>query len=443
MGAPPYGGAATGAGRWCALGFGLADEQGGDVALVPTTLDEVDYWDLEMFVSGDPHAAWTIQRREAPVWWHDRPGGEPFWSVARYDDVKAVHSQPTLYSSQAKGIVVQDRAMLENPRFGSGINPMIHTDPPRHAPLRKLIAHNFTPRSIAELEAQIRGYAVECLEEAADKGEVDFVVDIAHRIPAAIALSLMGVPRDAWDRLAELEHQTVTRTDPEFAHGADPYEAANAASLELGMYFYELLTARAEDLGDDLLSQFLKGRIDDEELPVAQVVAEAGLLLAGGHDTTRAAASAGAMLPLMEHRDQLEALCDDPGLLPVAVEEFIRWSSPITSEARTLTADAELGGHQLHEGDRVVMWSPSANRDEAVFEEPFRYDVRRQPNRHLAFAHGEHFCLGAHLARLTLKVEFEELFARFSGFEQVGEAVRVRSNFVGGLKHLPVRLTPR
>jgi cytochrome P450 len=145
----------------------------------------------------------------------------------------------------------------------------------------------------------------------------------------------------------------------------------------------------------------------------------------------------------MANPDQLEALRDDPSLLPVAIEEFVRWSSPITSEARTVMADTELGGHQLREGDRVVLWSPSCNRDEAHFDDPFRFDIRRQPNRHLAFAHGEHFCLGAHLARLTLKVEFEELLSRFSDFEQTGEAVRVRSNFVGGLKHLPMRLTPR
>lgn len=413
------------------------------MTLEPRTLDEIDYWDLDMFVSGDPHAAWTVQRREAPVWWHDRPGGEPFWSVSRYDDAKQVHGQPLVFSSQANGIVMRDDDALANPRFGSEINPMIHTDPPRHAPLRKIIAHNFTPRSIAELEAQIRSYAVECLDEAAQKRDVDFVVDIAHRIPAAIGLSLMGVPRDMWDRLAELEHRTITRTDPEFAHGKDPREAADEASTELGMYFYGLLTERAEDPGDDLLSQFLKGRIDGEELPIFQVVAEAGLLLAGGLDTTRAAASAGAMLPLMERSEQLNLLMEDPSLLPIAIEEFVRWSSPITSEARTVMSDTELGGQQLKEGDRVVLWSPSCNRDEAIFDDPFRYDVQRQPNRHLGFAHGEHFCLGAHLARLTLKVEFEELFARFKGFEQTGEASRVRSNFVGGLKHLPMRLTPR
>jgi cytochrome P450 len=172
-------------------------------------------------------------------------------------------------------------------------------------------------------------------------------------------------------------------------------------------------------------------------------VAEAGLLLAGGLDTTRAVAAAGAMLPLLERPDQLRDLQQNPSLLPTAIEEFVRWASPITSEARTATRTTEFRGQQFTEGDRVVMWSPSCNRDDAHFEDPFRFDIRRQPNRHLSFAYGEHYCLGVHLARLTLKVEFEELLQRFRSFELAGAPARVRSNFMGGLKHLPVVLTPR
>jgi cholest-4-en-3-one 26-monooxygenase len=213
--------------------------------------------------------------------------------------------------------------------------------------------------------------------------------------------------------------------------------------MELFGYWAELIQHRIEEPGDDLLSQFLSGDVQGERLPWQQVVAEAGLLLAGGLDTTRAAASAGGMLPLLERPDQLRDLQADPSLLTTAVEEFVRWASPITSEARTVTRDVELGGQQLRDGDRVVMWSPSCNRDDAHFEDPFRFDIRRQPNRHLAFAYGEHYCLGVHLARLTLKVEFQELLRRFRSFELAGEPRRVRSNFVGGLKHLPVVLTPR
>ena len=415
--------------------------------LIPTTLDEIDYWDLDMFESGDPHAAWRVQRADAPVWWHDRPGGEPFWSVTRFEDGRAVFGDPIAYSSQRDRIMVRSAALMDNPGGAAafGIHPMIHTDPPRHQPLRKVVSHRFTPRSIGELEERIRGFAREVIDEAADRREVDFVTDVAHQIPARVTFWMLDVPEDRWDRLAHLEHNTVTSSDPEFTQGRTPGEAAAAAGTEIHTYFAELIQARMEDLDGrtDMLSEFLRGRIDGEPLGWIQVVAEAGLLLAGGLDTTRAAASAGAMLPLLQHPDQLAALQADPGLLSSAVEEFVRWASPITSESRTVTRPTELTGHALREGERVVVWGPSCNRDESQFDDPDRYDIRRQPNRHLGFSYGEHFCLGAHLARLILKVEFEELLARFRTFELAGEPARVRSNFVGGLKHLPLRLTPR
>jgi cholest-4-en-3-one 26-monooxygenase len=414
------------------------------VTLVPTSLDEIDFWDLDMFEFGDPHAAWKLLREQAPVWWHDRDGGEKFWSIACYDYCHSVHAQPMIFSSERDGIVIRTNEQLQNDYMGSlGFKPMIHTDPPRHAPLRRVISHNFTPRAIARLEEQLRGYAVRCLDEAAERREVNFVNDIAHRIPSAIAFALMGVPEERWDRLAELEHMTVSSSDPAFTHGQAAHEAAAAASAELYGYFAELVSERKTEPGDDLLSQLLAGEVQGENLPWEQVVAEAGLLLAGGLDTTRAAASAGGMLPLLEQPDQLLALQEDPSLLATAVDEFVRWASPITSEARTVTRATEIRGQQLREGDRVVMWSPSCNRDEAQFDEPFRFDIRRQPNRHLSFAYGEHYCLGVHLARLTLKVEFEELLERFESIELAGNPVRVRSNFVGGLKSLPIVLTPR
>lgn len=418
------------------------------MSLHPQTLDEIDFWDLDMFSAGDPHAAWTMLRREAPVWHHDRPGGEPFYAVTRLDDCRRIHANPSVFSSERDGIVLRNAesmalaaAGVEHPLERN--KPMIHTDPPRHQPLRKLISHNFTPRAIARLESQIRSYAVTCMQEVAQKQEIDFVSEVAHRIPSAIALSLMGVPEQDWDRLAELEHITVTGTDPEFTHGRPSQEARTAAGAEMFGYFAELVMKLREQPGDDLLSQLLTAELDGKPLPWQQVVAEAGLLLAGGLDTTRAAASAGGVLPLIEHPDQWRALRDDPSLLDTAVDEFVRWASPITSEARTVTTDTELHGVELREGDRVAMWSPSCNRDEDHFEDPFRFDIRRQDNRHLGFAYGEHYCLGVHLARLTLRIEFEEILRHFRKIELTGEPSRVHSNFVGGLKHLPVRMTPR
>jgi cytochrome P450 len=352
-----------------------------------------------------------------------------------------VHADPVLFSSEVGGIAIRSDSQLALGDMANGVNPMIHTDPPRHAKLRKVVSHRFTPRSIAELEDELRRIAVRCVDEALEKADIDFVNDIAHRIPAAIAFSLMGVPEEDWDRLAELEHRTVTSSDPEFAHGKSAAESAVEAGAEIMGYFFRTVEARSEAPAGDILSEFLKGRIDGEKLPVRQVVAEAGLLLAGGLDTTRAAASVGGLVPLLDHPDQLQRLRDEPAIIPTAVEEFVRWATPVVSEARTATAPTVLGGQDIAEGERVAIWTASCNRDDAVFAAPDRFDVDRHPNRHLGFAHGEHFCLGAHLARLTLRVEFEELLRRTRAIEQTGEAVRVRSNFVGGLKHLPVRLT--
>ena len=412
---------------------------------MPRTLDEIDLWDLDLFVDGHAPEVFRLLRAEAPVWWHDRPGGEPFWAVTRMEHARSVFRDPLGFSSQAAGVMVRNTETLaqRNPAEELGIRPMIHTDPPRHVSLRKLVSRRFTPRSIGELEAQLRIFADACMDDVAERGEVDFVTDVAHRIPAAITFALLDVPEADWDRLADLEHRTIARTDPEFSGDDDPGASAAAAGAEIFGYFADLVQARLADPGDDLISQFLRGRIDGEALPWEQVVAEAGLLLAGGLDTTRAAASAGAMLPLLRDRAQLGALWSDPSLLHTGVEEFVRWASPIVSEMRTATHDAELGGQTIRAGDRVVVWGASCNRDEAVFDAPDHFDLRRDPNPHIGFSFGEHFCLGAHLARLTLRVEFEALIARFADVELAGEPVAVRSNFVGGLKHLPVRLVPR
>jgi cytochrome P450 len=414
------------------------------MTLNPRSLDEIDFWDLDMFTEGDPHQAWNLLRAEAPIWWHDRDGGEPFWCVTRYDDTRTVLGNARLFSSERGGIVLRDKVARAAPRPPVQGLPMIHQDPPTHLPRRKIIRHSFTPPNIARLEDQLRRYTASCLDEVADRREIDFVSDVAHRIPAAIALSLLGVPEKDWDRMAELEHVTVTGgTDPEFTGGQQRAEALAKASAEIYMYFADLVERRRTNPGDDLISQLVAGTVDGEPLSAGDVVGDAGLLLAGGLDTTRAAASAGAMVPLLEHPDQLRALQDDPGLLSTGVDEFVRWASPITHEARTVTDDTELLGVPMAEGQRIAVWSPSANRDERIFEDPFRFDVTRPAHRHLGFAHGEHYCLGVHLARLTLKVEFSEILSRFGSFELTGEPVRVRSNFVGGLKHLPVRMNPR
>ena len=237
-------------------------------------LDAIDFWDLDLFEHGDPHAVWRRLRAEAPVSWHDTPGGEPFWSVVRYADCRAVLGDPLTFSSQRDGIALRSAAQLAAPPRGSGVHPMIHTDPPLHQPRRKVLSHRFTPRSIAELEAELRTIATRCLDEALDRGEVDFVNEVAHRIPAEITFLLMDVPPEEWDRLAELEHRTVTASDPEFAHGEDAQASAAAASRELLTYFGGLIMQRLESPGDDLIGEMLRGKVHGESLDPITVVAE-------------------------------------------------------------------------------------------------------------------------------------------------------------------------
>jgi cytochrome P450 len=415
------------------------------MALFPESLDEIDFWDLDMFLEGNPYQAWSLLRREAPIWLHDRDGGEPFWCVTRYDDVHAVLADPLRFSSQRDGIWLRTREVLDAPpETYFPLSSVLVTDPPRHAPLRKVISHNFTPRAIARLEDQVRHITDDCLDEVAEKRDIDFVTEVAHRIPAAIALSLMGVPKEDWDRLAELEHLITTGGyDPEYVpEGKDRLIGLMEASQELNAYFVTLTNSRRTSPTDDVLSQLLDGVVEGEPLGAEYVVGEANILLAGGLDTTRAAASAGGMLPLLERPDELARLQADPGMVSTAVEEFIRWASPITYVARTAMAPMVIRDVELREGDRVALFFPSANRDDAQFPEPSRYDIARTPNKPLSFGFGEHYCLGVHLARLTLKIEFEQIVTRFKTIELTGKPIRVRSNFVGGLNHLSLHLVP-
>ena len=405
------------------------------MALFPESLDEIDFWDLDMFSDGDPHMAWSLLRREAPVWFHDRGGSGPFWCITRYEDIHAVRADPLRFAC-GDGITLNNESAGMPPHLRS----MLGTDPPRHTPLRKVVSHNFTPRAISRLEEQLRGVADDHLDEVADRRDVDFVTAVAHPIPAAMALSMLGVPQEDWGRLAELEHLTVHSLLG--VEVAAPDIAVIEAMRDLNVYFRAFADERRINPGDDLIGQLVNGVVQGEPLSRAYAAGEAQTSMNGGLDTTRAAASAGAMLPLLERRDELDRLRADPAMLSTAVDEFVRWGSPILHLARMVTAPTVIRDVELHQGDRVVVFPPSANRDDGQFPDPFHYDITRRPNKHLGFGFGEHFCLGVHLARLTLKVVFEQIVTRFKTIELAGEPARVRNNFLGGLERLPVHMVP-
>ena len=409
------------------------------------TLKDVNLTEPDLFVRGNPHEVWRLLRAQAPVHWSDGaargtwsfPG---FWSITRYDDVVAVSRDPATFIS-SKGITMMTDP--ENATPASGLGKMLITmDPPRHVRLRRLVNKGFTPRMVAQLEPHVRGIVTEILDAVAPTGACDFVTDIAARLPVAVICEMMGVPREDWNQMFELTNRVLGADDPEYqTAGADAVETALQGQREMFGYFARLLGERRQARRQDLVSVLVDAEVDCEQLTNEEILYFCYLLILAGNETTRNATS-GGMLALIEHPDQRARLLAEPALLPTAIEEILRWSSPVMHMARHATRDTEIRGQNIRAGEKLLLWYPSANRDEDAFPEPDRFDVGRTPNDHLAFGIGEHFCLGAGLARLELRVMFEELLRRLPDIEPAGPVERLRSTFIGGIKHMPVRFTP-
>jgi cytochrome P450 len=397
--------------------------------------------DPGFFVDHDPHPLWRQLRHEDPVHWtEDLLKG--FWSITRYDDIIAVVSEPARFtSSQLISVpTTPEMEQLTPEMLGSG-EMMLMTDPPLHAAMRRAFNRLMLPRAIGRFEVPGPQLVQEILDEALARGECDFVLDVAARLPMAFICEIMGIPRKDWPDMFKWGNMIAGNEDPEYqVESGSAADTRQQGSLNIGWYCIKAALERRGGDGEDLLSVLgnahLNGRLlTDREL------AHNGLLYVGaGLETTRNAISAG-LLALIEHPAQLELLLQDESLMPTAVEEILRWSSPVTHFARVATQDTELGGKQIHAGDRVVLWFPSANRDEAVFADPYTFDIRRTPNEHLAFSKGEHFCGGAHLARLELRLMLQALLKRTRQIELTGKVERLRSNFLAGIKHMPVRFT--
>jgi cytochrome P450 len=402
-------------------------------------LAHVDLTDLDAFADGFPHELFARHRREAPVFWHEptanTPDGEGFWSVATYAESLEVIRDPVTYSSERGGGRQHGGTMLQDmPVAGVMLNMM---DDPRHNRIRRLVSGGLTPRTLRRLEDDLRRRSAVLLEAAAEQGTVDFLEAVAAELPMQAICILLGVPEGDRHLLFDcVEHIFDIRRDREPA-------AMGRAMRRMADYGSALVAAKRAVPGDDVLSIVVHASLPDEEPPQltdAEVDAFFTLLFAAGADTTRNAI-AGGVLALLERPDQLDALRSDPSLLATAIEEILRWTTPSPSKRRTATVDTELAGHHVGAGDKVLYWEASANRDEAVFERSMDFDVRRDPNPHLAFGHGVHFCLGAGLARLELRVLFEELLPRFTAVELAGPVEWTRSNRHTGLRHLPLRLT--
>ncbi len=410
-------------------------------------LADVNLLNLDLAVNGVPHDLFRFLRAEAPVYRHPEPDGPGFWVLTRYHDIQAVSQDWATYSS-AHGVVGLGPSEYgagsqnggDSPAAGGAELMMLNMDPPRHTKLRNLVNKGFTMARINRLEPAIRKAAAEILDSVAPKGGCDFVTEVAAELPLRVIAELIGIPDEDRHRVFDWSNRLVGNADPEFQVAP---EASMQASMEMFAYAEQLATQRRREPRDDLVSVLMDAEVDGEKLTTMEFDVFFMLLAVAGNETTRNLIS-GGMLAFFEHPDQWARLRSDRSLLPSAVEEMLRWVTPVMYFRRAATGDREIRGHQIRKGDSVTMWYISGNRDEEVFADPDRFDVGRSPNLHLAFGGGgPHNCLGLNLARLEIRVMFEELIERMPDIELAGPVQRLRSNFINGIKHMPVKFAPR
>jgi cytochrome P450 len=384
--------------------------------------------DPGLYTAGDPFAQWRWLRANDPVYLHAATDYPSFWALTRYEDVKAVFRDAETFSS-AQGILLRPSGHGADPGGG---RTLALTDPPLHRQLRGLVEDWFALRSVRAIESRMREVAGSVIDLAVEREHCDFVGDIAARIPLYMICGMMGVPESDWEGLFRLSRQAFGAGDPatrRFAH------------LEIMGYFEELAVAKAASPADDLVSVLVTGEVEGRRISQEQVILNCDNLFVGGAENTRIAA-AGGMLAFLEHPEQWQRLAGDATLLATAVEEVLRWTSTPTHILRTAVRPVEIRGRRIAAGDLVTLWIPSANRDEEVFADPDRFDVGRQPNRHLALGFGEHFCVGNMLARVEIRLLYQELIDRSVRIELAGEPKRLSSIVVNGLENLPVKLMP-
>jgi cytochrome P450 len=409
------------------------------------TLEEIDLANPDSYVEQIPFDWFDHLRRDHPVIWHpERSPNRGFWAVTRYEDLTAVHMDWETFSSEIGAVAIEelDAEQLEIRKS------MLETDPPRHTELRKICSKRFSARGVGQYEDWIRDVARGVLDTALANEELDFVAEISRELPIRFLCSIFTVPQEDAPQLISWGDQMIANQDPEISAAVPdlvdteeyrflPFRSPVA--LDVFEYADRQRDLRMADPADDVIQALVVAQQEDR-LNEREFHNYFSLLMIAGNETTRHTISSG-MLALMEHPDQLRLLKEEPGRVSVAVEEILRWATPVLHFRRTATRDVELGGQTIKGGDKVVTWYVSANRDEDMFPDPYRFDVTRQPNDHVTFGPGgPHFCLGAHLARLETKVLFQELLPRLESIELTGPVRRIRSNFVNGIKSMPVRL---
>jgi cholest-4-en-3-one 26-monooxygenase len=416
------------------------------MTLLQQDLAGIDIASPEVYERGVPHEQFRLLRQHDPVHWHPWPWeGDGFWAITKYDDVVVISKDPATFSS-AKGHIYLwelDEEALEVRRS------LIETDPPSHSRLRRIVSSAFTPRKVKDYESFTRTITGELLDAAIEQGEVDLVKAISAPLPINVLVSILGVADEDAPMMIELTDHLVEGTsdrplDPSAYGNTTPLHLLpfnSPASFALFEYGRKLGEQRRREPADDLVTRLVKAEVDGDSLTDVEYTNFFQLLVFAGNETTRSGISQG-MLALMEHPGELDRLAADPALVETAVEEIIRWGSPVMYFRRTVMRDTEIRGVPVAEGDKVVMWYVSANYDEDVFEDPYRFDVgRRGPRESTSFGGGgPHYCLGAWLARLEIRVLLEEMLRRKVRFELAGTPHRIRTNFVNGIESMPVRV---
>jgi cholest-4-en-3-one 26-monooxygenase len=406
------------------------------------TLDTIDIVNPDLYVQrGYPHAEWALLRREAPIHYYQRPDVDPFWAITRHADIVNVSRQPGLFRSIQQLFITVNEPDSPPPDEAI-LRQLLNMNPPEHAAFRGVVNRRFTPRSVQQLTAGIERITTEVLDAIVGHDECDFVTAVSATLPLAVIAEMFGIPRADWPLMFRLSNEMIGPTDPEYAGSETVTETLERARMEFFQYFNGLVEDRRKNPRDDLSSALANGLVNGEPLPIFELMSYFALLIIAGNETTRNATT-GGLHAFISNPDQWEKLKRDPALVPKAVEEIVRWTSPVIQFTRKATADTELGGHKIREGDILTLFYPSANRDESIFAAPNQFDITRHPNQHIAFGIGEHFCLGANLARLELQVMFRHLVERLESVELAGPVQRMRSSFVGGIKHMPVRLRVR
>ena len=425
-------------------------------------LDTLDIHSKDLYVRrGYPWKEWDLLRREAPVFWYEREGIAPFWAITRHADVLEISKRSDVFVNSRRlrlQMIEEDERQFGTQRMRAlarGWDPdevpdFIFMDDPRHRRFRLLSARRFTPAALRKLEGHFddlsRNFAAEFAAElarAAGTGETcDFVRGFAQKLPLAAIGEMMGLPAGDWMRLKQLTNVMIGAPEPDFFHaGEERNQGVQRAVEEMTAYMVRLIGDRRTrgSRADDLSSLIVHSQIDGRPLTEQQLQGYLFVILAAGNETTQNAISAG-VAALLEHPDQRDLLCSDPGLVESAAEEILRWTSPVVQFARTAARDFQLSGTMIRAGEDVGMWYPSANRDEAVFDEPYRFDITRNPNHHLAFGgFGAHFCLGANLARWELRAALRALVPILPRFEAAGPPERVPNLHVSAIHRMPVR----